>query len=196
MAGLSGVGLAGRAPRFWFDDARIGFRQKCHTESVSDSRLLREARMLHYGTTSRSARIVVTLLHESPGPTTAGASLFWTPRFSPGPPALISQSRRKILPRRKAHSVRHRSRCGRGRRRVVSPPAEALRCSPLRALPTVKSQRRRQTLLSIPRLDAAWEFDHQAWRPRTSPILSRGPKQQARYNAAVRHDKRGTSRQT
>src|SRR5262249_61373928 len=54
----------------------------------------------------------------------------------------------------------------------------------------------RKTLLSIPRLDAAWEIDRQAWRPSTSPILSRGPKQQARYNAAVRHDKRGTSRQT
>jgi hypothetical protein len=32
--------------------------------------------MLHYPAASRSARIVVTLLHESPGPTTAGASLF------------------------------------------------------------------------------------------------------------------------
>jgi hypothetical protein len=54
-----------------------GFWQKCHTRSFSDSRLLREARMLRYLPTSRSARIVVTPLHESPGPTTAGASLFW-----------------------------------------------------------------------------------------------------------------------
>ena len=39
--------------------------------------------MLHYVTTSRSARIVVTPLHESPGPATAGASLFWTPDSRP-----------------------------------------------------------------------------------------------------------------
>ena len=109
--------------------------------------------MLHYGATSRSARIVVTLLHESLGPTTAGASLFWTPD---SPPVRVG-----------------RQRCG---------------ASPVRALPRVKSQRRRQTLLSIPRLHAAWEIDRQAWRPSTSPILSRGPKRQARYNAAVRHD--------
>src|SRR5262245_55539413 len=64
--------------RLDFDLAALGsdFGQKCHTKSVSDSRLLREARMLHYGATSRSARIVVTPLHESRGPTTAGASLF------------------------------------------------------------------------------------------------------------------------
>src|SRR5262245_58911822 len=54
-----------------------GFWQKCHTRSFSDSRLLRKARMLRYLPSSRSARIVVTPLHESPGPTTAGASLFW-----------------------------------------------------------------------------------------------------------------------
>src|SRR5215471_3706143 len=77
--------------------------QKCHTGSFSDSRLLREARMLHYVPTSRSARIVVKPLHESPGPTTAGASLFCV-SFSPRPsperppsdsfcgPALTSQS--------------------------------------------------------------------------------------------------------
>ena len=141
--------------RLDFDPAALGsgFRQKCHIESVSDSKLLREARMLHYGATSRSARIVVTLLHESLGPTTAGASLFWTPD---SPPVRVG-----------------RQRCG---------------ASPVRALPRVKSQRRRQTLLSIPRLHAAWEIDRQAWRPSTSPILSRGPKRQARYNAAVRHD--------
>src|SRR5215467_13245938 len=52
------------------------FWQKCHTGLFSHSRLLREARMLHYVPTSRSARIVVKPLHESPGPTTAGASLF------------------------------------------------------------------------------------------------------------------------
>jgi hypothetical protein len=80
-----GCGPRWARARFWFDDARIRFRQKCHTESASDSRLLREARMLHYGTTSRSARIVVKLLHESPGPTTAGASLCLDARFSPGP---------------------------------------------------------------------------------------------------------------
>src|SRR5262249_22761234 len=82
--------------------------QKCHTGSFSDSRLLREARILHYVPTSRSARIVVKPLHESPGPTTAGASLFcvsFSPRPSPdGPvrlicgPALTSQKQRKILP--------------------------------------------------------------------------------------------------
>src|SRR5262249_31954828 len=53
------------------------FWQKCHTGSFSHSRLLREARMLHYVPTSRSARIVVKPLHESPGATTSGASLFW-----------------------------------------------------------------------------------------------------------------------
>jgi hypothetical protein len=57
------------------------FGQKCHTRSFSDSGLLREARILHYVPTSRSARIVVTPLHESPGPTTAGASLFCPSQF-------------------------------------------------------------------------------------------------------------------
>src|SRR5262249_16543400 len=51
--------------------------QKCPTRSFSDSRLLRKARVLRYLPASRSARIVVTPLHESPGPATAGASLFW-----------------------------------------------------------------------------------------------------------------------
>src|SRR5215510_14010147 len=54
-----------------------GLWQKCHTRSLSDSRLLLKARVLRYLPTSRSARIVVTPLHESPGPATAGASLFW-----------------------------------------------------------------------------------------------------------------------
>src|SRR5262249_7777511 len=54
-----------------------GLWQKCHTRSFSDSRLLRKARVLRYFPSSRSARIVVTPLHESPGPATAGASLFW-----------------------------------------------------------------------------------------------------------------------
>src|SRR5215813_15624007 len=82
--------------RLDFDLAALGsdFGQKCHTKSVSDSRLLREARMLHYGATSRSARIVVTLLHESPGPTTAGASLFWTPD-PPGPSWSFSSKARR-----------------------------------------------------------------------------------------------------
>ena len=81
--------------RLDFDPAALGsgFRQKCHTESVSDSRLLREARMLHYGATSRSARIVVTLLHESLGPTTAGASLFWTPD---SPPVRVGRPRPRL----------------------------------------------------------------------------------------------------
>src|SRR6516162_7049127 len=68
------------------------FWQKCHTGSFSDSRLLREARILHYVPTSRSARIVVKPLHESPGPTTAGASLFcvsFSPRPSPGRPVRL-----------------------------------------------------------------------------------------------------------
>src|SRR5215813_6387290 len=154
--------------RLDFDLAALGsdFGQKCHTESFSDSRLLREARMLHYGATSRSARIVVTPLHESPGPATAGASLFWTPDFSPGPgraawslewdgPALISQSRRKILPATEGASasdigaLRPMSKA-----RVIALPA-----SHGRVLPAVKSQRRRQTLLSMPRLEAAWETE-------------------------------------
>ena len=72
--------------------------------------LLRKVRVPRYVPTSRSARIVVTPLHESPGPTTAGASLFWPPSFlttRPGPsptarefcdPPLTSQKKRKMLP--------------------------------------------------------------------------------------------------
>jgi len=148
---------AGRAPRLW-SAALASDWQKCHIDSVSDSRLLREARMLHYGTTSRSARIVVTLLHESPGPTTAGASLFWTPD---SPPVRVDRSRPWPSDYRNGRrvSVRHRLRSGQCKTRVISAPAEALRCSPVRILSAVKSQRRRQTLLGRTRLDAAWEIE-------------------------------------
>jgi hypothetical protein len=75
---------------------------------------LREARMLHYGATSRSARIVVTPLHESPGPATAGASLFWTPDSRPvraedGPSAnLAKQGVRYYRQRYRQPDARHR----------------------------------------------------------------------------------------
>src|SRR5262249_46334699 len=63
------------------------FWQKCHTGSFSHSRLLREARMLHYVPTSRSARIVVKPLHESPGPTTV------TGPHKPGGPTMVAEFR-------------------------------------------------------------------------------------------------------
>src|SRR5215813_6453128 len=146
------------------------FWQKCHTGLFSHSRLLREARMLHYVPTSRSARIVVKTLHESPGPTTAGASLFCV-SFSPSPiperprptvlilycgSALTSQKRRKILP-----LLRRQNACAcEPENRLAVPPAQKGACAspPGRAPPRVriaaseaeiKSQRRRQTLLEM-----------------------------------------------
>lgn len=59
--------------------------------------------------------------------------------------------------------------------------------SPVRALPAVKSQRRRQTLLAITRLDAAWEIerspthilDSQPWTKTASPVQCRRSARQA-----------------
>jgi len=58
--------------------------------------------MLHYGATSRSARIVVTPLHESPGPITAGASLFLPPEDAARSPfrSNANRSQRRRYPRR------------------------------------------------------------------------------------------------
>ena len=55
-------------------------RQKCHTSVLSDSRLLPKARRSRYlaGITICQNR-GDTSAHESPGPTTAGASLFFWP---------------------------------------------------------------------------------------------------------------------
>jgi hypothetical protein len=59
--------------------------------------------------------------------------------------------------------------------RVIAPPAEPLQHIASarffgRVLPAVKSQRRRQTLLSMTRLEAAWESERQARRPSSAPM--------------------------
>src|SRR5262245_40657112 len=143
-----------------------GSWQKCHTRSFSDSRLLRKARVPRYLPSSRSARIVVTPLHESPGPTTAGASLFWhqLPRgLGQSPTArefcdlpLTSQKKRKMLPlsaAAKCMAVRaeNRPRC-RLRRRAcaVSPPGRVVGDVASDVFGAEgKSQRRRQTQLEM-----------------------------------------------
>src|SRR5262249_21903633 len=114
--------------------------QKCHTGSFSDSRLLREARILHYVPTSRSARIVVKPLHESPGPTTAGASLFcvsFSPRPSPERPvrlilwsgADLAKAAEDIpiggvgkIPPRVSPRIGRAPACVEGRVRIAPPP--------------------------------------------------------------------------
>src|SRR5262249_45006615 len=175
-----------------------GFWQKCHTRSFSDSRLLQKARMLRYLPSSRSARIVVTPLHESPGPTTAGASLFWPhqARSDPSAPCAKSDGSQvwsaADLTKRSVRcyhcrwrqnawlcELKIRPRCRRRRRAcAVSPPGRALGevASDVLA-PEVKSQRRRDTLLEMTSARSGWEINSSLTE---NPRYSRGPKERAR----------------
>jgi hypothetical protein len=74
-------------------------------------------------------------------------------------PVLI-HSKRKILPAEGA------STCAIGRARADGAPHRRLpkHAPHARVLPAIKSQRRRQTLLNMTRLEATWEIERKAWR--------------------------------
>jgi hypothetical protein len=118
--------------------------------------------MLHYVAASRSARIVVTPLHESPGPATAGASLFFGRRilaWCRAEQRRSSQSRRKILPATGGASASDIGRAPRPMSKARHSAAFRSVCGASRGgfLSAAESQRRRQTLLPMTRLAAARE---------------------------------------